>query len=113
MTSSDANRQKRMRHDEQNSIRWMKEQFDTDRGRHVYCHRMGTLESVFGDIRDSPRLDEFIPNGKKKVDAQWRLFGIVDGTSSPRFCFFYRFCTHFQLCRTERMSVPKRAIRKG
>ena len=65
------------RHTQRSAVQWMKERFDTDRGRHLYSRRMGTVEPVFGNIRDSLHLDEFTLRGKKKVEAQWRLFCTV------------------------------------
>jgi hypothetical protein len=65
---------KGMRHKKKSAVQWMIERFDTNRGRHLYSRRMGTVEPVFGDIRDSLHLDRFTLRGKSKVEAQWNLF---------------------------------------
>ena len=55
----------------------MIDRFDTDRGRHHYSRRMGTVEPVFANIRRNLGLDWFSLRGKAKVDAQWKLFCLV------------------------------------
>lgn len=51
--------------------------FDSAIGRHHYSRRMGTVEPVFGNIRNNIGLDRFSLRGKQKVDAQWKLFCMV------------------------------------
>ncbi len=55
----------------------MIERFDTDRGRHYYSRRMGTVEPVFANIRRNMGLDWFSVRGRVKVDTQWKLFCLV------------------------------------
>lgn len=55
----------------------MVERFDTDRGRHYYSRRMGTVEPVFANIRENIGLDWFSFRGRTKVDMQWKLFCLV------------------------------------
>lgn len=65
---------KGMRHEKKSAVQWMKDRFDTNRGRHLYSRRMGTVEPVFARICDALHLDEFTLRGKPKVEAQWQLF---------------------------------------
>ena len=55
----------------------MIERFDTDRGRHYYSRRMGTVEPVFANIRSNLGLDWFTLRGRETVDTQWKLFAMV------------------------------------
>ena len=66
-----------IRHKRKSAVQRMIERFDTLRGRHFYRQRMGTAEPVFGDIRDALGLDRFTLRGRKKVDAQWKLYCTV------------------------------------
>ena len=59
------------------AIQKMIERFDTDRGRHYYSRRMGTVEPVFANITSTYGLNRFSLRGRKKVDAQWKLFCMV------------------------------------
>jgi transposase len=51
--------------------------FDSARGRHLYSRRMGIVEPVYGNIRNTIGLDRFSLRGKIKVDIQWKLYAIV------------------------------------
>ena len=55
----------------------MIERFDTDRGRHYYSRRMGSVEPVFANIRNNLGLNRFSHRGREKVDTQWKLFAVV------------------------------------
>ena len=55
----------------------MIERFDTDRGRHYYSRRMGTVEPVFANITCTYGLNRFSLRGREKVDAQWKLYCMV------------------------------------
>jgi hypothetical protein len=55
----------------------MIKKFDSKRGRFLYSRRMGIVEPVFGNIRNSIGLKRFTLRGKIKVDIQWKLFCIV------------------------------------
>ena len=61
----------------ESSIQKMIERFDTDRGRHYYSRRMGTVEPVFANIRHTYGLNRFSLRGREKVDTQWKLFCTV------------------------------------
>lgn len=54
----------------------MKRKIDSTLGRSVYNRRMGAVEPVFGHLRNLG-LDRFTLRGRKKVDAQWKLYCIV------------------------------------
>jgi hypothetical protein len=55
----------------------MIQRFDSSRGRLYYSRRMGTVEPVFANIRSTLGLDRFSLRGRRKVDAQWKLFCTV------------------------------------
>lgn len=50
---------------------------DSEQGRHIYSQRLGIVEPVFGNIRETKGLRRFSHRGKGKVDMQWKLFCIV------------------------------------
>ena len=56
---------------------WMKQRVDSDKGKHIYSHRMSVVEPVFANISVQKRLNRFSLRGKKKVQSQWRLFCLV------------------------------------
>jgi len=51
--------------------------FDSLKGRFVYSRRMGTVEPVFGHIRNAMGLSRFTMRGRSKVDTQWKLWCLV------------------------------------
>jgi len=55
----------------------MKRKIDSPEGRHVYRHRLATVEPVFANITHALGLKRFTLRGKRKVDGQWKLFCIV------------------------------------
>ena len=55
----------------------MKRRIDSPEGRARYGRRFATVEPVFGNLRYNKGLDRFTLRGKKKVDAQWKLFCLV------------------------------------
>jgi Transposase DDE domain len=55
----------------------MKERIDSPEGRALYAKRFATVEPVFGNIRYNKGLDRFTLRGQRKVDTQWKLFGLV------------------------------------
>jgi len=59
------------------AVKQMIERFDTDRGRHYYSRRMGTVEPVFANIRSNLGLNRFSHRGRVKVDTQWKLFATI------------------------------------
>jgi hypothetical protein len=54
----------------------MKRKIDSALGRSVYNRRMGAVEPVFGNLSNIG-LNRFTLRGRKKVDAQWKLYCIV------------------------------------
>ncbi len=54
----------------------MKRKIDSLAGKAVYNRRIATVEPVFGHLRNIG-LDRFTLRGRKKVDAQWKLYCIV------------------------------------
>ena len=66
-----------MRHNTKSAIHRMMERFDSERGRYYYSKRMGAVEPVFGNTRATLGLDRFTLRGRRKVDAQWKLYCIV------------------------------------
>ena len=55
----------------------MKHKIDTEQGRYYYSRRLGIVEPVFGNIRSTRRLDRFSVRGRRKVNNQWLLYGLV------------------------------------
>jgi transposase len=55
----------------------MKRRIDSELGRYAYSRRLGIVEPVFGNIRHTKKLNRFTLRGKRKVDAQWKLFCLV------------------------------------
>lgn len=55
----------------------MKRGIDSPEGRARYGQRFATVEPVFGNLRYNKGLDRFTLRGRKKVDAQWKLFCLV------------------------------------
>ncbi len=64
-------------HIHSSAVAKMIERFDTERGRHYYSRRMGTVEPVFANIRHNLGLNRFTLRGRAKVDTQWKLFAVV------------------------------------
>ena len=55
----------------------MKRKIDTDRGRHQYARRLGTVEPVFANINHVRHLKRFSLRGAAKVNSQWLLYCLV------------------------------------
>lgn len=55
----------------------MVEKIDRPEGRQVYNQRLGTVEPVFGNIRETKGLSRFSLRGKAKVNIQWLLYCLV------------------------------------
>lgn len=55
----------------------MKQRIDSSAGRALYGGRLATVEPVFGNLRHNKRITRFTLRGKKKVDAQWKLYCLV------------------------------------
>jgi transposase len=55
----------------------MKARIDSAEGRTQYGQRFATVEPVFGNLRHNKQLNRFTLRGRKKVDAQWKLYCLV------------------------------------
>ncbi len=55
----------------------MKEKIDSLEGKRIYGDRFATVEPVFGNLRHNKGLDRFTLRGQQKVDAQWKLYCMV------------------------------------
>ena len=53
---------------------WIKARIDSDEGKRIYSHRMSKVEPVFANLEHNKGLKRFSLRGKKKVQAQWKLF---------------------------------------
>jgi hypothetical protein len=49
----------------------MKQRIDSDKGKHIYSHRMSVVEPVFGNITVNKQLNRFTLRGNTKVNNQW------------------------------------------
>jgi len=56
---------------------WMKIRVDSQKGKQIYSHRMSVVEPVFGNITCNKGLNRFTLRGKTKVNAQWKLFCLI------------------------------------
>ncbi|EWH08033.1 transposase, IS4 family protein, partial [Catenovulum agarivorans DS-2] len=56
---------------------WMKHRVDSEKGKHIYSHRMSTVEPVFANIGTQKRLSRFSLRGQSKVQSQWQLYCLV------------------------------------
>lgn len=56
---------------------WMKKRVDSQKGKQIYSHRMSVVEPVFGNITSNKGLKRFTLRGKTKVNAQWKLFCLI------------------------------------
>ena len=55
----------------------MKRKIDSVWGRHIYSHRLGIVEPVFGHITDAIGIKRFSLRGKAKVNGQWQLMTMI------------------------------------
>ncbi len=55
----------------------MRRAIDSEQGRNRYARRLQIVEPVFANIRCRHRLDRFTLRGRRKVDAQWKLYCLV------------------------------------
>jgi hypothetical protein len=49
----------------------------TPEARARYAQRFATVEPVSGNLRWNKRLDRFTLRGQRRVDAQWKLFSMI------------------------------------
>jgi hypothetical protein len=55
----------------------MRCKIDSERGREMIARRFATVEPVFGNVRSNKKMDRFTLRGQDKVDAQWKLYCMV------------------------------------
>jgi len=55
----------------------MKRKIDSPEGRRRYGRRFAAVEPVFGNVRHNKRLNRFTLRGRRKVNTQWTLYGLV------------------------------------
>jgi len=65
------------RQNPRSAVQRMIDRFDTPRGRYYYSRRMGIVEPVFANTRATLGMDRFTLRGRRKVDAQWKLYCMV------------------------------------
>ncbi|ABA87794.1 transposase of ISPca6, IS4 family [Syntrophotalea carbinolica DSM 2380] len=58
-------------------IERMKQKIDSVFGRHIYGQRLGIVEPVFGNLRETLGLRRFSLRGRTKVDGQWKLMTML------------------------------------
>ena len=58
-------------------IERMKQKIDSVIGRHIYSQRLGIVEPVFGNLRETLGLRRFSLRGRCKVDGQWKLMTMI------------------------------------
>ena len=63
------------------ALEQMRRKIDSVWGRHVYSHRLGIVEPVFGHITSALGLKRFTLRGKDKVNGQWRLMTLIHNIS--------------------------------
>jgi hypothetical protein len=66
-------------------IERMKRKFDTPLGRYTYNQRIAIVEPVFANLQNKG-LRRFTLRGKRKVDAQWKLFSLVHNIEKITHC---------------------------
>jgi transposase len=55
----------------------MKRKIDSEEGRYQYSRRLAIVEPVFGNICNSRKLRRLSLRGRRKVNNQWLLYGLV------------------------------------
>jgi transposase len=66
-------------------IEKMKRKFDTVMGRFTYNRRIAIVEPVFANLQNKG-MRRFTLRGKRKVDAQWKLFALVHNIEKIAHC---------------------------
>lgn len=64
-------------HEKNGPMERMKQKIDSTLGRHIYSMRLGIVEPVFGNIRETLGLRRFSLRGKEKVGGQWKLMTML------------------------------------
>jgi transposase len=70
---------------QESPIERMKRQFDTPMGRFTYNRRIAIVEPVFANLQNKG-MRRFTLRGKRKVDAQWKLFTLVHNIEKIARC---------------------------
>jgi transposase len=70
---------------EEKPIEKMKRKFDTVMGRFTYHRRIAIVEPVFANLQNKG-MRRFTLRGKRKVDAQWKLFALVHNIEKIAHC---------------------------
>jgi len=55
----------------------MRRRIDSERGREMIGRRFAAVEPVFGNVRANKHMNRFTLRGQKKVDAQWKLYCMI------------------------------------
>jgi hypothetical protein len=55
----------------------MQVKIDSALGKHMIARRFATVEPVCGHLRHHKRLDRFTLRGRRKVDGQWKRYGLT------------------------------------
>lgn len=63
----------------------MQRKIDSDFGRYEYSRRLGIIEPVFGNIRNT-RLNRFTLRDRRKVNGQWQLYCLVHNIEKLQRC---------------------------
>lgn len=66
-------------------IEKMKRKFDTVMGRFTYNRRIAIVEPVFANLQNKG-MNRFTLRGRRKVDAQWKLFHLVHNIEKIAHC---------------------------
>jgi transposase len=66
-------------------IEKMKRKFDTIVGRYIYNQRIAIVEPVFANLQNKG-MRRFTLRGKRKVDAQWKLYTLVHNIEKIAHC---------------------------
>jgi len=59
------------------ALEQMRRKIDSVLGRHIYSHRLGIVEPVFGHITEALGIKRFSLRGREKVNGQWRLMTMI------------------------------------
>jgi hypothetical protein len=70
---------------QESPIEKMKRKFDTVMGRFTYHQRIAIVEPVFANLQNKG-MRRFTLRGRKKVDAQWKLFTLVHNIEKIAHC---------------------------
>jgi hypothetical protein len=66
---------------------YLRDRIDSEDGRAQYGRRLGTVEPVFGNLRDNKGLRRFTLRGQREVDGQLKLFVLVHNIEKGANCW--------------------------